>query len=112
MFSSITSGNKSIAINTIVVYVRLFIVTIFGLITSRLVLKLLGVSDYGLYNVVGGIIALFSVVSGSLSTTTIRFLNIEMGKENGNPNKLFNICNVIHIIFAIILLVVAESVGI
>lgn len=106
------TSNKTIAINTIVVYARLFITTIIGLITSRYVLQVLGVSDFGLYNVVGGVIALFSVVSGSLSTTTIRFLNVEIGKQKGDPNRVFNICNVVHICFALILLALAETIGI
>lgn len=106
------SSNKTIAINTIVVYARLFITTIIGLITSRYVLQVLGVSDFGLYNVVGGVIALFSVISGSLSTTTIRFLNVEIGKKDGNPNRIFNICNVVHICFALILLALAETIGV
>ena len=106
------TSNKTIAINTIVVYASLFITTIIGLITSRYVLQVLGVSDFGLYNVVGGVIALFSVISGSLSTTTIRFLNVEIGKKDGNPNRIFNICNVVHICFALILLALAETIGV
>lgn len=106
------SETKQIAKNTIIVYIRLFITTIIGLITSRFVLQILGVSDYGLYHVVGGVIALFSFVSGSLSATTIRFLNVEIGKQDGEPNKVFNVCNVIHIAFAILLLVLAETIGV
>lgn len=106
------SDNKVIVKNTVIVYIRLFLTTVIGLITSRFVLQILGVSDYGLYSVVGGIIALFAVVSGSLSSTTIRFLNVEIGKQDGEPNKVFNVCNVIHISFAILLLVLAETIGI
>lgn len=106
-----TTSNKRIAINTIIVYIRLFVVMVVGLLTSRFVLQRLGVSDYGLYNVVGGIIAIFSVISGSMSSTTIRFLNYEIGKVDGNPNRVFNICNVTHISFAIGLLLLAETIG-
>lgn len=106
------SDNKRIAKNTIIVYLRLFFVTIIGLLTSRYALKALGVSDYGLYNVVGGVISLFAVVSGSLSSTTIRFLNIEIGKPEGDANRIFNVCNVIHIAFALLLLILAESIGV
>lgn len=91
---------------------RLFIVTVIGLLTSRFVLQALGISDYGLYNVVGGVIAMFSILAGSMSSTTIRFLNIEIGKKDGNPNKIFNICQITHIAFAIIVLLLAESIGI
>lgn len=106
------SNNKRIVKNTLVVYVRLFAVTAVGLLSSRFVLQALGISDYGLYNVVGGVITLFSVIAGAMSTTTIRFLNIEIGKQDGDPNKLFNICQVTHIGFAIIVLLLAESIGI
>ena len=82
------SDNKVIAKNTVIVYIRLFITTIIGLFTSRFVLQILGVSDFGLYNVVGGVIALFSFVSGTLSSTTTRFLNVEIGRKGGEPNKL------------------------
>ena len=107
-----TSNNKRIAKNTLIVYVRLFIVTVVGLLTSRFVLQALGVSDYGLYNVVGGVISLFAVIAGSMSSTTIRFLNIEIGKKNGDPNRIFNICQVTHIAFAIIVLLLAETIGV
>lgn len=105
------TSNKRIAKNTLIVYVRLFIVTVVGLITSRFVLQALGVSDYGLYNVVGGVIALFAVIAGSMSSTTIRFLNIEIGKPDGDPNKIFNICQITHIAFAVLVLILAETVG-
>lgn len=105
-------ANKRIAKNTIIVYIRLFVATIVGLLTSRFVLQALGISDYGLYNVVGGVIALFSVIAGALSGTTIRFLNFEIGKEDGDPNKIFNICQVTHIAFALIVLLLVESVGV
>lgn len=106
------TDNKRIAKNTIIVYIRLLFVTLIGLLTSRFALRALGISDYGLYSIVGGIISLFAFISGSLSTTTIRFLNVEMGKQSGDPNRIFNICNVVHIIFALLLFIVAETVGV
>lgn len=106
------TDNKRIAKNTIIVYIRLIVVTLIGLFSSRFVLQALGVSDYGLYNVVGGVIALFAVISGSMSATTIRFLNFEIGKTSGDPNKVFNICQVTHIVFAFIILLLAETIGI
>ena len=106
------SENKTIALNTLIIYFRLFIVSFIGLLTSRYVLQLLGISDYGLYNVVGGVIALFSFFSASLSVTTVRFLNYELGKEDGDTNRIFNICNVTHMAFAAVLLVIAETLGI
>lgn len=109
---AVVSDNRRIARNTVVVYVRLLLTTVIGLLTSRFVLQALGVSDYGLYGVVGGVISLFAVLAGSLSSTTIRFLNYEIGKPDGDPNKIFNICQVNHIAFALIVLLLAETIGI
>lgn len=105
-------SNRRIAKNTLIVYVRLFVVTVVGLLTSRFVLQALGISDYGLYNVVGGVISLFAVIAGSMSSTTIRFLNIELGKPDGDPNRMFNICQMAHIAVAVVVLLLAETVGI
>jgi len=104
--------NKLIAKNTIIVYIKLVAVTIIGLLSSRFVLQALGVSDYGLYNVVGSVIGMFSFISGSLSVTTIRFLNFEKGKPDGDMNRMFNICNVLHIGMAILLLILFECFGV
>ena len=73
------SGNKKIAKNTIWMYLRLFTTMFIGLYTSRIVLLILGVSDYGLFSVVGGVLAMFTFISGSLSGACARFLNVEMG---------------------------------
>lgn len=83
-----------------------------GLYTSRLVLQALGVSDFGLYNVVGGIVVLCTVILSSLSVTTTRFINFEMGKPDGDVNKVFNVCNTVHIILAFIVLIFSEAIGI
>ena len=105
------SSNKRIALNTIYMYARLFITLVIGLYTSRVVLLVLGVSDYGLFNIVGGVLSLFAFITGSLGAATSRFLNAEMGKHNGDINKIFNINQILHIIFAGILFVLAETVG-
>ena len=100
-FATIMTDNRRIARNTLIVYVRLIVTTVIGLLTSRFVLQALGISDYGLYNVVGSIIGLFAFISASLSTTTVRFLNYEKGKPDGDMNRMFNICNVLHIGLAV-----------
>ena len=105
-------GNKRIAKNTLIVYINMFINMLIGLFTSRLILQALGVSDFGLFNVVGGIVALFTFVFGALSTTTIRFINVERGKKDGDLNKVFNVCNVVHIVMAIAILLIAEIFGV
>lgn len=106
------SDNKRIFKNTIIVYVNMLVSMIVGLFTSRLLLQALGVSDLGLYNVVGGIVALCMFVLSSLSLTTTRFINYEMGKPVGDLNKVFNVCNTLHIVLAIIVLLISEIIGI
>lgn len=92
-------------------YVRQIFTLVVGLYTSRLVFQILGVSDFGLYGVVGGILTMFSFMSISLGTTTSRFLNTEMGKPDGDVNKIFNVNVVLHAGLAVLVLLLAESVG-
>ena len=104
--------NKRIAQNTLIIYGRILIRTIVGIFTSRFVLQALGVSDFGLYHVVGGVIGLLNFINGAMSTTTTRFINVEMGKKDGDPNRIFNVCQIIHIGFALSLIILAETIGI
>lgn len=105
------SANIRIARNTVVIYVRMVVTILVGLITSRLVLQALGASDVGIYSAVGSAVALISFITGALTATTVRFMNIEMGKAGGDTNRMFNICHVIHIGGALLLLVILETVG-
>lgn len=93
-------------------YVRLFLTLVIGLYTSRIVLLVLGISDYGLFNVVGGILAMFTFLSGSLSGATSRFFNVEMGKKNGDVNRSYNINLALHVGLAAITFILAETIGI
>ena len=104
--------NKRIAKNTIIVYARLIITTLLGLLSSRYVLMALGASDYGLYNVVGATVIMFSFITSALYNTTTRFINYEQGKSDGDVNRIFNMSLAIHVCFAIIALLILESVGI
>lgn len=104
-------NNKKIVLNTGVMYVRLIVTTIIGLLTSRYVLLALGASDFGLYAVVGGLISMLNVLSTAMYTTTRRFINVEMGKSDGNLNRIFNISRLLHIGFALFIFVIAETVG-
>lgn len=109
---NVNKSNKRIVINTIMLYVRMFVTMIVGLYTSRIVLRELGVEDYGLNNVVGSLLSLFTFIQGSLSSSASRFLSFELGKgSKGNLNKVFCMTQNIHFIFALIVLIVAETVG-
>ena len=78
------SANRRIAKNTAFMYVRLLTTMVIGLYVSRLALEILGVSDYGLFAVVGGVLAMFTFISNSLASATSRFFNTEMGKKDGD----------------------------
>ncbi len=107
------SNNKRIAKNTIVLYFRMLLLMAIGLYTGRVNLEALGVTDFGIYNVVGGFVAMFSLISGSLTAACTRFLNYEMGK--GTKERLQQVfCSSVTIqyILAAIVVVIAESIGI
>lgn len=106
-------SNKLIAKNTGVLFIRLILTSFIGLFTSRFVFQSLGVSDFGLYSVVGGIIVIMSFLNTSLSSTTYTFLAVEIGKgSKGNPNKIFNTSLVIHVFLAVLLILVTEVLGV
>ena len=103
--------NARIAKNTLIVYVRTFCISVIGLVAMRLVLKALGQSDLGLFDVVAGLISMLGFLSTAMSTTTRRYINVEMGKPDGDPRKIFNILMNIHILLALFIFVLAESLG-
>lgn len=105
-------NNKRIAKNTLLLYVRMFFVVIVGLYTSRVVLNTLGVSDYGIYNVVGGIVTVLSFLNSGMVTSSQRFISYWLGK--GDEEKLsvvFSTSVNIHAAIAIIIFVAAETIG-
>lgn len=106
------SNNKRIAKNTLVLYVRMFFTLLVGLYTSRVVLATLGVTDYGIYGLVGGVVALFGFLNGSMSGATSRFLTFELGRgDQIRLEKTFASALLVHIAVAIMVLVLAETVG-
>ena len=88
MSSDISQNNKRIAKNTLLLYFRMLLIMLVSLFTSRVVLRALGVEDYGIYNVVGGVVTMFSMLSGSLSAAISRFLTVELGKGDRERLKL------------------------
>lgn len=105
-------NNKKIAVNSIVILIRLIVTTIVGLITARFVIQALGASDYGLYSVVGGVVALLNVLNTSMTTSTYRFIAFELGKgESGNPCRVFNTSLVIHIFLSLFIIIVGGLLG-
>lgn len=106
------SNNKRLVKNTLLLYGRTFLMMLIGFYTSRVILNALGIENYGINNVVGGFIAMFSIVSGTLTATTQRYITVEVGKsDGGNSKQMFGVAMGIHIFLSIILLLLFETIG-
>ncbi len=106
-----TQSNKKLAKNTLFMYFRMLLTMIVGLYTSRVVLQTLGIEDFGIYNVVGGVVVLFTFINSAMSTVTQRHLAYELGKKDGDMSKIFSMCFNIHVGIAIIITLLAETGG-
>lgn len=106
-------NKKRLIKNTSFLYFRMLFLMAIGLYSSRIVLRELGVSDFGIYNVVGGVVAFFGMISGALSAAVSRYLNVEMGKSNSlaKLREIFSSAIVIHFVLAVCIVIVAEVVG-
>ena len=106
------SANIRLAKNTILLYGRMIILMLISLYTSRVILNALGVVDYGIYNVVGGVVAMFSMISASLSSAITRFMTYELGKNNSVKLPIvFSTSVNIQIILVLIIICIAETIG-
>lgn len=106
------NSNKRIARNTMLLYSRSLVNLLIGLYTSRLTLDALGITDYGIYNVVGSLVALFGLFNGSLNTAISRFITYELGRNNHQKlNKVFSSSLSILFIFALVIFILGETVG-
>ena len=111
--SNQSDNNKRIAKNTLLLYFRMLFMMVVSLYTSRVILNALGVEDFGIYNVVGGVVAMFSVISGSLSAAISRFITYELGKgDQSKLNKIFSASVTIQLLLSLIIVVLIESVGV
>lgn len=101
-----------IAVNTLMLYIRMFILLIVGLYASRVVLAALGENDYGVYNVVGGVVSMFTIISGTLSTAVTRFITFYMGKGDADRlDRVYSSAVMVQLILAVIVIAVAEPAG-
>lgn len=106
------SNSKALAKNTVVLYVRMFFSMLVSLYTSRVILKYLGVEDYGIYNAVGGIVSMFGIISTSLSTSISRNITFELGRHNIEKlKKVFSMSINIQIVLILIILLIGETIG-
>lgn len=106
------SNNKRIARNAVTLYVRMFISMAIGFYTSRVVLQALGVSDFGVYNLVGGIVVMMGMINGTLNSATTRFLTYGLGlKDEARLKTTFSTAFLTHAALSLIFLILAETIG-
>lgn len=105
-------NNKVIAKNAIVLYFRMILTMAVALYTSRVILQSLGIEDYGIYNVVGGVVSMVGILKGVMTGASTRFLNIALGKDNHDlANKYFNVSLSIYIFLSAIVVILGETIG-
>lgn len=105
-------NNKRIAKNSGFLFFRMLLTMVIAFYSSRVLLRELGISDYGLYGVIGGIVAMFGSLRGVFASSIQRFLNFEMGKgAKDELNKVFSVGVLIHVILSIVFLFLAETIG-
>lgn len=111
--SNHSADNKRIARNTLFLYLRMGVVMIISLYTTRVILRVLGIEDYGIYNVVCGFVSMFGVLNTTLTSGINRFFNYELGQVNGsNITKVYNAAVRIQLLTAALVLILIESIGI
>ncbi len=111
--STNSEANKRIAKNTMLLYIRMGVMMIISFFTARITLEALGVVDYGINNVVGGLVSMFSLISSSLSSSVSRFMTFGLGKgDKKELIKIFSTSVNIHIILAVIVVIAIETIGI
>lgn len=107
-----SANNKRIAKNTLLLYVRTLFVMVVSLYTSRVVLNTLGVSDYGIYNVVGGVVTMFGFINSSMTSATQRYITFALGKGDMTQlQKVFCTALQIHVFISVLIIVLGETVG-
>ena len=106
------SSTQNIAKNSLILYLRMFLNMGVGLFTAGIVLNTLGISDYGIYNIVGGFVSMFSFLNSSMASATQRFLSFDLGKNDLTQlKKTFSTTVIIHFIIAIIIVLALETFG-
>lgn len=106
------STNKTIAKNTLSLYLRMMVTMVISLYTSRVILQTIGIDDYGIYQAVGGIVGFLSFLNSALATGSSRFLTIALGrKDKGQLRRIFSTVFLVHLALAVLIIILAETVG-
>ena len=112
MTNQTSDNNKRIAKNTLLLYVRMLFMMGISLYTSRVVLNTLGIEDYGIYNVVGGVVAMFGFINGSMTSATQRYITFALGKgDKQRLQTVFSTTLQIHTLIALIIILLGETIG-
>jgi len=105
-------SSRTIVKNTIFLYIRQIIVLVLGLYTTRLTLKILGVSDFGIFAAIAGVTAMLKILTNTMASGTTRYLTVELGKGNLKQMNHVYITSIhIHLIVALLLVMLGETVG-
>lgn len=108
-----TANSSRIAKNTIILYLRMIVLVIVGLFTSRIILDSLGVEDYGIYNIVGGFVMMFNILRAGLTSATQRFITYDLGQRNyAELNKTFSTTVIIFLMISALIIFLSESIGV
>ena len=106
-------NTKRIAKNTLLLYVRTFFTLLINLYISRVVLEVLGVDDFGVYTVIGGVVAMFSILSSSLSAAISRYITYELGRGDVSMlERVFSMAVNIQVVIGAVILLLAELAGV
>lgn len=108
-----THDTKRIAKNTFIMYIRMFVMMLVSLYTSRVILNVLGVEDYGTYNVVGGVVSMFTLLTASMSASISRYLTFSLGKGDYETfRRVFSVSVEVQIAMAVVIVLAVEAVGV
>lgn len=108
-----SSNNRRIARNTIYLYMRSIVLLLINLYTSRVTLQVLGVEDYGIYQIVGGVVSIFSMLSSTLASASQRFITYSLGENDiDNTKKVFSTCISLHIVLGSVIVLILEVLGV
>lgn len=112
MVDNHSENSRRIAKNTLMLYFRMLFLLLVGLYTSRVVLQALGESDYGTYNLIGGVVSMFTIISGALSSAISRYITVELGKgSDGQMKRVFSSAVTIQLILAAVIVIFSEPIG-
>lgn len=110
--ASSSSNSKRLVKNTLLLYVRMFLIMAVSFFTTRVILKNLGFEDYGIYNTIGGVVVLFSFINTAMVSSTQRFLNFHLGKEDEDgASNCFSVSIVVHVVLGLLIVLLTEMVG-